>query len=696
MKKNYFISYNNQDEEWAKWIDWQLRAEGYDTIIQVYDFPVGTNFVSEMHDALKKADHILCILTQQFLNSDWCKEEWTNALDRLILVRVADVKPDGILKCRSYIDLLGASEDEAKELLLSKIKKELRPVEKPEFPTTREKKPAFPRGYLPPNNLPDRNDNFTGRKEKLEEIRAAFEKSGPGGTVCVKQSIAGLGGVGKTQIALEYAHRFLKDYKDAIWWVNTERSPRKDLMKFVLEFAEELKPDLKDWEAVSQVKDEDLERLLNKWFTNHNSFLLIFDNVEDFNLLKGCLPSTTGHVLITTRDQRCPICPKRKTVEVNEFAPHEAAEFLKKRLSGKGVDAAELAKQLGNEGVDAAELAKRLGYFPLALEQAAAYLLCTDKSCREYLGLLEKYGLKVFDQLGAVPYGYKETGDKEKETINTTWQISYNKIESESSRQLFNLLAYFAPDDIPLTMLIKGRNHLPEPLQTDLANELRLDNVILELTQYSLVRKKDGLLSLHRLLQEVVMEKLKNDKDTRWHAYCLKVLPDPGLRIGGITELDQIDINDHRNAILRNAKKIYEDYGTQVIITGTSWGNPENQEYLDTVTIGPSFGMPDECPNDQEYLDKVNAELFFKMAVEHCNQSDYDQALKWFQKALAIQEKVLGVEHIDTILTYGNIAIVYNDLRDYDKALNWNNIALARKSDPRHRVCRLRRNRNVS
>ena len=73
--KNYFISYNHHDEAWAKWIDWTLRAEGYDTIVQVYDFPVGSNFVSKMHDALKEADHVLCVLTQQFLDSNWCKED---------------------------------------------------------------------------------------------------------------------------------------------------------------------------------------------------------------------------------------------------------------------------------------------------------------------------------------------------------------------------------------------------------------------------------------------------------------------------------------------------------------------------------------------------------------------------------------------------------------------------------------------
>jgi len=141
--KNCFISYNHQDEAWAKWIDWTLRAEGYDTILQVYDFPVGSNFVANMHDALKQADCVLGVLTQAFLDSDWCKEEWTNAIDQLIPVRVADVQPDGLLKRRIYIDLYGLPEDAAREKLLAGMRGESRPTTKPPFPPT-ESKPAFP------------------------------------------------------------------------------------------------------------------------------------------------------------------------------------------------------------------------------------------------------------------------------------------------------------------------------------------------------------------------------------------------------------------------------------------------------------------------------------------------------------------------------------------------------------------------
>jgi len=95
---------------------------------------------------------------------------------------------------------------------------------------------------IPVNNLPDRNPRFSGRENKLNEIHDAFKKSGPfpscggaarsDGVVCLRQTITGLGGIGKTQIAIEYAHRFMSEYKDAIWWINAEKSPKEDLFEF--------------------------------------------------------------------------------------------------------------------------------------------------------------------------------------------------------------------------------------------------------------------------------------------------------------------------------------------------------------------------------------------------------------------------------------------------------------------------------
>jgi hypothetical protein len=161
---------------------------------------------------------------------------------------------------------------------------------------------------FPPNNLPDRNLHFTGREDILEEIHRQFQS---GQQVSLRQSVAGLGGVGKTQTAIEYAYRYAGDYDD-IWWVNAENGPQEAYRAFARK--KNLLPsiDSADWPTVLEaVKD---------WFDQHSRFLFVFDNVEDSGVLSGCLPRSSGHVLITTRNESSPV---GKPLNLNVFQPEE-------------------------------------------------------------------------------------------------------------------------------------------------------------------------------------------------------------------------------------------------------------------------------------------------------------------------------------------------------------------------------------
>jgi tetratricopeptide (TPR) repeat protein len=457
---------------------------------------------------------------------------------------------------------------------------------------------AFPSRF-PVNNLPDKNPYFTGREQILDDIHRQFQS---GRVVSLRQTVAGLGGVGKTQIAIEYAYRYAGDYDD-IWWVNAESGPQEAYRAFVRKKGLLPKEESADWPMVLDA--------IKSWFDQHTRFLFIFDNVENVELLSGCLPRSSGHVLITTRKGHS---PEGALVDVDKFNSGEAAAFLKNRLER-------------DEGADAAELAGRLGYLPLALEQAAAYLKANKKPVRNYLKLLEKYGLQVFDERSASAYGYKET-------VNATWRISFDKIELESAKQLLNLCAYFAPDDIPFCMIIEGRNMLPKPLQAELADELSLNRVILELTQYSLVREKDGLLSLHRLLQEVVRDELRDNR--QWLICCFNM----ACAVGYVNKWSM-------NAFKQNAPHV-------LAIAG----------HAEKALAG-------------EEVQKKTSRLYYVFGLGFYDSGKYSEALECFQKALAIREKVLGEEHPDTVATYNNIALVYSCQENYAKAMEWLQKALA-------------------
>ena len=146
-----FISYTTHtenDKAWAKWTEWVLRNKlGSKTIMQEYDFPPGCNFKTEMDNALKQADVVICILTHKYLESANCREEWTNAKS-IIHIKFDDCEPPGLLTSRVYIDLYGLDQPSAKDRLIKELSKKTRPKDEPPAPFSpsdaTDEEPPFP------------------------------------------------------------------------------------------------------------------------------------------------------------------------------------------------------------------------------------------------------------------------------------------------------------------------------------------------------------------------------------------------------------------------------------------------------------------------------------------------------------------------------------------------------------------------
>lgn len=140
--KDFFISYNKADKEWAKWIAGTLEENNYTTYIQAWDFKPGNNFILKMQDAIKKCKRTIIVLSQNYLNSEYCQAEWAAIYNcdpigenkKLIPVRVDDVKPEGLLSSIIYIDLYNCVERIAKKKLLNGIDENENPRKKPNFP----------------------------------------------------------------------------------------------------------------------------------------------------------------------------------------------------------------------------------------------------------------------------------------------------------------------------------------------------------------------------------------------------------------------------------------------------------------------------------------------------------------------------------------------------------------------------------
>jgi hypothetical protein len=143
--KDFFISYNKADKDWATWIAWTLEEANYSVVIQAWDFRPGSDFVQNMHKALQETRRTILVLSDEFLTSTYTAAEWSAAFTKdpvgakrlLIPVRVRECQPDGLLTSKVYVDLVGLSEQDAKSMLLDAFSERTRPKQAPHFPGAR-------------------------------------------------------------------------------------------------------------------------------------------------------------------------------------------------------------------------------------------------------------------------------------------------------------------------------------------------------------------------------------------------------------------------------------------------------------------------------------------------------------------------------------------------------------------------------
>ena len=140
--KDFFISYNRHDKQWAEWIAWTLEEAGYSVVVEVWDFRPGENFVLCMNTGVTETQHTIAVLSEYFLQAVYTHPEWAAAfaqdprsLERkLIPIRVGVCQPKGLLAQIVYVDLVGVTAVEAKAFVLDALRERAKPVKEPMFP----------------------------------------------------------------------------------------------------------------------------------------------------------------------------------------------------------------------------------------------------------------------------------------------------------------------------------------------------------------------------------------------------------------------------------------------------------------------------------------------------------------------------------------------------------------------------------
>ena len=312
----------------------------------------------------------------------------------------------------------------------------------------------------------------------------------------------GLGGVGKTSVAVEYAHRHLAEVGVA-WQFRAE-----DQTVLAVGFAE-----LAAQLGVRNLADtrDPVASVHGMLAAYPREWLLIFDNAPDRASLEAFLPPAgPGRVLVTSRDA---LWPPGQALEVPVLDPEAAAEFLVDRTGDV-------------DPQHARELAIELGGLPLALEQAAAYIKATGSSLFGYGASFRQRRADLMAR--GEPNSYSET-------VATTWALALQRLEQArpGAVGLLRLLAWCAPDSIPVRLLLQPSAGLAEKFGPEVApvmallldDELAVGDAIAALRRYTLIGPpRGGAVSVHRLVQAVTIDRMPAELAEAWRQAAAAVI----------------------------------------------------------------------------------------------------------------------------------------------------------------------------
>ncbi|MFI6758778.1 FxSxx-COOH system tetratricopeptide repeat protein [Micromonospora sp. NPDC050417] len=491
MPTEVLVSYASVDRMWAEWVAAELSDVNLTTVLQEVDAAGERSSAQRIEGRLAPSSWAMVLLSQEYVKSANAAGTWKTIVARdtisggpalLIPIRLDGIRLPEPFTERVPLDLGNLTEERAREALLAALNQSPS-VRGPATVDPNRPRPRFP--ATPPQywNVPQRNAVFTGRAVALDELRDRLAGSV---TAVVHQTLFGLGGVGKTQIALEYAHRFAANY-DLVWWISAEQVSL--VRSSLAELATELH--LPAGDSVRQKVDAVLDALRRG--VPSNRWLLILDNADDPEELRDLLPQGTGHVLITSRNQAW--TRQVAGVEVGVFNREESVSYLCRRV-----------KDLSE--ADAALVAESLGDLPLAIEQAAAWLAATAMPVDRYLEALRTQQLsEVLEE--NLPPGYPRS-------VTATWLLSLRRLREDNpaAARLLELCALLGPEPIP-TWLLSTQRFVEQLLPFDqrLRDPMRHGRLIREVGRYALASIDSGRSSIqmHRLVQQVIRDDMGAD-----------------------------------------------------------------------------------------------------------------------------------------------------------------------------------------
>ncbi|KAI1205232.1 uncharacterized protein F4807DRAFT_471225 [Annulohypoxylon truncatum] len=512
------------------------------------------------------------------------------------------------------------------------------------------------------------NPRFFGRKTELSQIDKLLRVDDSSASSSQKAvALYGIGGVGKTQIALQYAYINTSSWS-VILWVSAVSK---------LQLAEEyhriaVRAGLVATSNCSNV--ESSRQLVLDWLASlHESWLLIFDNVDEEAELETYWPSgPQGAIIMTTRN---PLLTMATTsIGIEPFSTAEGSAFLYSLI----------AKVPGTRGSDhdSEAISNRLGGLPLAINQMAAFILSRAMSLDEFRKMYEKFSQKYngIARPGSTFY-YKYT-------INSTWELSLSKL-SRDSKALLQILSFFQPDGIPVEVL--------RPLSSDTATgavagapngEEEISEAIGGLVERALIKRVGEIDSyvMHRLVKETTYKNM--DKVECLQAYKTAVYLANSIFPKQNAGTLMVKHWPECERYLRQVLTLVSHYGElkqeltplsdlAELTSNAAWYMDERglgHHALDLIQVGLENCGSAKTP--------VEAHLHNTAGTIYSVQNKSDLALNELHMTKDIYESLYGKDDLTVAGAYNNIANILTANGEYEAALSMHRKAVDIRQQP--------------